>query len=130
MLAWTIYISFLGAAALLALKPDNARGARSVALLATLAGLIVALAGAWQYRPGAGWLTVVDQGWVPQLGIRYHLAVDGISLTLVLLTGFGMDTLRAEIAALLGSSEGACKMRFSRGLATLREELERKGIDR
>jgi RNA polymerase sigma factor (sigma-70 family) len=36
----------------------------------------------------------------------------------------------AEIAALLGSSEGACKMRFSRGLATLREELERKGIDR
>src|SRR5437867_1783841 len=87
MLAWTIYISFLGAAALLALKPDNARGARSVALLATLAGLIVALAGAWQYRPGAGWLTVVDQGWVPQLGIRYHLAVDGISLTLVILTG-------------------------------------------
>ena len=36
----------------------------------------------------------------------------------------------AEIAALPGSSEGACKMRFSRGLATLREELERKGIDR
>src|SRR2546421_481790 len=36
----------------------------------------------------------------------------------------------AEIAALLGSSEGACKMRFSRGLATLREELERQGMDR
>jgi RNA polymerase sigma factor (sigma-70 family) len=36
----------------------------------------------------------------------------------------------AEIAALLGSSESACKMRFSRGLARLREELERKGIER
>jgi RNA polymerase sigma-70 factor (ECF subfamily) len=36
----------------------------------------------------------------------------------------------AEIAALLGSTEGACKMRFSRGLGTLREELERKGIER
>jgi RNA polymerase sigma-70 factor (ECF subfamily) len=35
----------------------------------------------------------------------------------------------AEIAALLGSSENACKMRFSRGLAKLREELERKGIE-
>jgi RNA polymerase sigma factor (sigma-70 family) len=34
-----------------------------------------------------------------------------------------------EIAALLGSSENACKMRFSRGLAKLREELERKGIE-
>jgi RNA polymerase sigma factor (sigma-70 family) len=36
----------------------------------------------------------------------------------------------ADIAALVGSSESACKMRFSRGLGKLREELERKGIER
>ncbi len=35
-----------------------------------------------------------------------------------------------EIAALVGSTESACKMRFSRGLGKLREELERKGIER
>ena len=35
----------------------------------------------------------------------------------------------AEIGGLLGSSESACKMRFSRGLTRLREELERKGIE-
>jgi RNA polymerase sigma-70 factor (ECF subfamily) len=36
----------------------------------------------------------------------------------------------AEIGALVGSSESACKMRFSRGLGKMREELERKGIER
>ena len=36
----------------------------------------------------------------------------------------------AEIAAVVGSSESACKMRFSRGLAVLRQELERRGIER
>jgi RNA polymerase sigma factor (sigma-70 family) len=34
----------------------------------------------------------------------------------------------AEIAARLGASEDACKMRFARGLARLREELEQKGV--
>jgi len=36
----------------------------------------------------------------------------------------------AEIAKALGSSEDACKMRFFRGLARLRDELEKKGIER
>ncbi len=34
----------------------------------------------------------------------------------------------AEIGGRLGSSEAACKMRFLRGLESLREQLERKGI--
>jgi NADH-quinone oxidoreductase subunit M len=36
----------------------------------------------------SGWNHVVDKEWVPVLGIRYHLGVDGISLWLVLLTTF------------------------------------------
>jgi NADH-quinone oxidoreductase subunit M len=87
MLAWPVYISFAGMAWLLLLKPDDARSARRVALLSTLAGFLCALAGAWQYSTESGLLTLVDQPWVPQLKIRYHLAVDGISLTLVVLTG-------------------------------------------
>src|SRR5213079_1784059 len=35
----------------------------------------------------AGVNTFCDFAWVPTLGIHYHLAADGISLTLVLLTG-------------------------------------------
>ena len=33
----------------------------------------------------------------------------------------------AEIAARLGTSEEACRMRFVRGLRALREEFEREG---
>jgi NADH-quinone oxidoreductase subunit M len=87
MLAWTVYVSFIGVGSLLALKPDDARGARAVAMLASVAGLVLSLAGAFQYRAEAGLATVVDREWIPQLGIRYHFAADGISLTLVVLTG-------------------------------------------
>src|SRR5580658_4400332 len=90
MLAWTIYISFLGAAILMLLPGQDARPAKMTALLAALAGLACALTGAlqWRARAGAGALTdVANVSWVPELGIRFHLAADGISLVLVLLTG-------------------------------------------
>ena len=45
MLAWTIYISFLGVLVLMLLPKGNARAARAVALLTAVAGLFVALAG-------------------------------------------------------------------------------------
>ena len=60
MLAWTIYISFIGVAVLLALKPDNVRGARIVAMLASVAGLIIALAGALGFDAKGGLATVAD----------------------------------------------------------------------
>ena len=85
MLHWTIYISFFGVVVLTLLQRDNARAARIVALLTALAGFAVALIGTVQ--AGAGVNTFCDFAWVPTLGIRYHLAADGISLTLVLLTG-------------------------------------------
>lgn len=87
MLAWTVYLSFLGAAALLVLKSEDARGARLVAMLTSGAGLLLALIGAVQFDPAAGLVTVVDTTWVPQLGLRFQFAVDGISLTLLVLTG-------------------------------------------
>ncbi|HEU0010072.1 MAG TPA: hypothetical protein VFT34_09685 [Verrucomicrobiae bacterium] len=87
MLAWTVYLSFLGAAALLVLRSEDARGARIVALLTSAAGLLLALIGAFQFDPAAGRVTVVDTSWVPQLGLRFQFAVDGISITLLVLTG-------------------------------------------
>ncbi len=92
MLAWTVYLSFAGAAVLLMLKPGNARGARIVTMLSALAGLLVALAGALSYDAQGGLVTVTDATWIPQLGIRYTLAVDGISLTLLMLTGLAAVT--------------------------------------
>src|SRR5665213_637158 len=91
MLAWTIYISYLTAAALF-LLPRSARPAlmrnvaRFIALLAALAGFSLALISFFTHRTGASF-TIIDIAWVPSLGIHYALSADGISLTLVLLTG-------------------------------------------
>ena len=87
MLAWTIYISFLGVFWLMLLRSDDARNARKVALFATVAGLLVALAGVLSYDAKGELTDAVDAAWIPGLGIRFHLAADGISLVLVLLTG-------------------------------------------
>ncbi|HPU55951.1 MAG TPA: NADH-quinone oxidoreductase subunit M [Verrucomicrobiota bacterium] len=86
MLAWTIYISFASALVLMFLPKDRPAAARVLALLAAAAGFGVAAAAFFQSTPGE-MVTVVDVPWIPSLGIRYHLAADGISLTLVLLTG-------------------------------------------
>src|SRR4051812_19039739 len=87
MLAWTVYSSFIGVALLLFVKPDNATAARTIAFLTSLAGLVLGLAGALQFDLTSGTQTIVQQPWIPSLGIRFHLAADGISLVLVLLTG-------------------------------------------
>ncbi len=86
MLAWTIYISFFSVLVLMLLPKGNARAARAVAMLSALTGLAVALAGFFQFKAGEI-VTVAKLPWVSSLGIEYHLAADGISLTLVLLTG-------------------------------------------
>src|SRR4030067_402608 len=92
MLAWTVYISFLGVLVLMLLPKGNASAARKIALLAALAGLgvaVAAFAAQLQKTPElrAKIETVAQVPWIPSLGIEYHLAADGISLTLVLLTG-------------------------------------------
>jgi NADH-quinone oxidoreductase subunit M len=85
MLAWTIYISFLGVMLLL-LPKVGVRASRIIAISAAIGGLTVTMVGFAQQ--GAGQLvTVARVPWLPSLGIEYHLAADGISLTLLLLTG-------------------------------------------
>src|SRR5690349_11456597 len=86
MLAWTVYISFLGVLVLMLLPKGNASAARKVAMLSAVAGLLVALVGFMQFKAGEI-LTISKSPWVPSLGIEYHFAADGVSLTLVLLTG-------------------------------------------
>ncbi|HWV99216.1 MAG TPA: NADH-quinone oxidoreductase subunit M [Candidatus Acidoferrum sp.] len=96
MLAWPIYISFLGAVLLLLLPRDNACAARWVALAVALAGFGCGLAGTLHAQSGTTH-TITKLAWIRSLGIEYHLAADGISLTLVLLTGL------AAIAGILFS---------------------------
>ena len=48
MLAWTIYITFIGVLVLMLLPRDNAKAARIVALLTAIAGCVVAFVGSIQ----------------------------------------------------------------------------------
>src|SRR6202020_2228452 len=59
---------------------------RLLALLTTLAGLGIGVM-AVAHDPSGQFITVARTRWIPSLGIEYHLAADGISLVLVLLTG-------------------------------------------
>ncbi|MEO6035274.1 MAG: NADH-quinone oxidoreductase subunit M [Verrucomicrobiota bacterium] len=87
MLAWTIYISFIGAAAMTLLPASRPQTARVSALSAAVAGLVAALLGIFQRGTEPGIFTITKLTWIPTLGIHFHLAADGISLVLVLLTG-------------------------------------------
>jgi NADH-quinone oxidoreductase subunit M len=85
MIAWTIYLTFAGAVLLLFLPRVFARW---IALATTAAGFSISLIAFFQIGivDLAKFATVVRIPWVPMLGMEYHLAVDGISLTLVLVT--------------------------------------------
>src|SRR5437762_12210346 len=86
MIAWTIYITFTGAVLLLFTPRAFARW---IALATTAAGLVTSVIALLQISivDLATFKTIVCVPWVPMLGMNYHLAIDGISLTLVLVTG-------------------------------------------
>src|ERR1043166_1124852 len=85
MIAWTIYITCGGAIRLL-LAP--ARAARWIALAAAVVSCTIGLIELFNPEANFAQLTtVVRIPWVPTLGMNYHLAADGISLTMVVVTG-------------------------------------------
>ena len=87
LLPWSIYVSLAGALLALAAGRHSARAARWVALLAASGAWALTLLAATRFVPGPGLQTLVDHAWLPSMGVHYHLAADGISLTLLVLTG-------------------------------------------
>ena len=84
MIAWTIYATFAGAILLLLLP---SRVARWMALIVTIFDAVISVVEF--FKPAAELArltTIVRLPWVPTLGMNYHLAFDGISLTMVLVT--------------------------------------------
>lgn len=67
---------------------QNAKGIQIVALIGTLAALVVSLVVAAQYHPGpTGDFQLIEKfSWIPSLHINYFLGIDGISLMMVLMT--------------------------------------------
>src|SRR5712671_4728426 len=86
MIAWTIYLTFAGAVLSLLLPGGCARW---IALLTTIAGLALGMIVfvSTPISELAHFTTIVRVPWVPALGVNYDLALDGVSLTMVLVTG-------------------------------------------
>jgi NADH-quinone oxidoreductase subunit M len=130
--SWTsslLWLVPLGGAILVLVAPlrDATRGA--LALLATLATAVLALAAAFAFNPSGGTQFQQSHAWVRDLGLTYHVGMDGLSLVLVTLTavcvpcalGFGLwarrPNLRAYAALMLMLEAAVVLLLVARDLA-------------
>jgi NADH-quinone oxidoreductase subunit M len=87
ILTWLIFSPLALGVAVLAIPHDTA--ARWTALVGSLAVFGLSLALYCGFDPTvAGYQFAVQKDWLPLIGVKYNLGVDGISLYLVLLTTF------------------------------------------
>ncbi|MBT1702255.1 complex I subunit 4 family protein [Chryseosolibacter indicus] len=78
-----IFWPFVAALIVLALNSNQAKG---WALTASLIELVLSIYVAFQFQPTAEAQFEINTPWIASLGINFHVAIDGISLLLVLLT--------------------------------------------
>jgi NADH-quinone oxidoreductase subunit M len=86
-----IVLPIVGALALLLLRDDDPAGAltRKVALIVSVLVFAETLVLWMRFNPASGDFQFVERHpWIPQFGISYFVGVDGISLFLLVLTGF------------------------------------------
>ena len=82
-------VPIVGAAAVALSPKDKPELAKETALIASLVTFVASLAMAAQFvSNGPGFQLVEDHAWIAQFGIRYKVGIDGIALTMVLLTTF------------------------------------------
>jgi len=91
-LVWLILIPLIAGVLAWIVARWSEPAARWISLLATILGLALSL-GLWSRYAGevhlsssGQWLMEADWKWIPQLGIHFHLAMDGLSLLLLVLT--------------------------------------------
>jgi NADH-quinone oxidoreductase subunit M len=130
--SWTSTLLWLlplgGALAVLVLPlRDAVRGA--LALLVTLATAFLALAAALEFDPSGGTQYQQSHAWVRDIGLTYHVGMNGLSLVLVALTaicvpcalGFGLwagrSNLRAYAALMLLLEAAVVLLLVARDLA-------------
>ena len=103
MISWYIILPFLGGLLAWLAGRRHAAAARWVSVAVLAVDLLMVIVGWLLYFPAAGgketgpWLMEFQHPWVPQLGVGFHLGLDGLSLLLILLTLF------LGIIAVLGS---------------------------
>jgi len=94
MLSLIVFLPLLGAIVTLLAggrgdRPEREPLVRNVALAASLATFAATLVLWWRFDPtSADYQFVETHAWMPMFGIQYLIGVDGISLFLIVLTGF------------------------------------------
>ena len=69
--------------------PERAPLVRNLALLTSLATFAATLYLWWRFDPASAAFQFEEKhAWIPEFGIQYYIGVDGISLLLIVLTGF------------------------------------------
>jgi NADH-quinone oxidoreductase subunit M len=87
LLSWIVFVPIASAFAVLFLPRQNHGLLRVATLLSMFATLAVSLL-LLRVPMGRAYHFNEDVAWMPRFGIHYHVAIDGISLWLVLLTTF------------------------------------------
>ncbi len=86
LLSWLIAIPVIGGLAILFTPRQATRGIQTIAVV-TMAIELVATGFLFKVAPkDTGWWLEETHAWIPAFGIKYHVALDGISFWLIVLT--------------------------------------------
>jgi NADH-quinone oxidoreductase subunit M len=94
MLSLIVFVPLIGAVMVLLAggrgdRPEREPLVRMVALAVSLVAFALTLVLWWRFDPSSAEYQFVEQrAWIPAFGIQYYIGVDGISLFLIVLTGF------------------------------------------
>ncbi|MGE5459257.1 MAG: complex I subunit 4 family protein [Solirubrobacterales bacterium] len=82
------FLPLVGALVIALVPKDKDRMVRGLAIVFTAAAMVVAIALAidFSYGSGSGLQFELNTKWIPVIGARYHVGIDGISLPLWILT--------------------------------------------
>jgi len=87
ILSWTTFIPFLGGILILFYSKRAERAIKWTALLASGVALLISLLVLSRFNPATAEFQFVEHhSWIPSLAIHYYVGVDGLSMTMVLLT--------------------------------------------
>lgn len=93
ILAWLVIIPVVGGLLAWLFGRVNGTASRWISIIALVLDLLVLLTllplpGPEELAGGSQWFAEINRQWIPQLGIGFHLAMDGLSFLMVVLTLF------------------------------------------
>ena len=102
VLSIVLFTPLVGALLLLFVPRENENGHRIIGNVFGVLGFLVSIPLIRWFRPGWGGFAFEEvANWIPSIGAKYHLGIDGISLLLVMLTTFlGMIAILSSWSAI------------------------------